>query len=218
MNSTLPANTAKPFSAASERNREPILAVLREHFAAVRNVLEVGSGTGQHAVHFAAALPHLAWQTSDLPSYLNGIRQWLDDAALPNTPAPIALNVNDTWPDVPVDGVFSANTLHIMGWSEVERFFAMLPRVLQPGGVLVIYGPFNRGGAFTSEGNARFDADLRAANPQRGIRDLEAVDALARDAGLSLIDDRAMPANNLCLVWQRPRAEKSASETDARAD
>lgn len=193
----------KPYSAASERNREPILAVLREHFAAVRHVLEIGSGTGQHAVHFAAALPHLVWQTSDRALHLGGIRRWLGDAALSNTPAPIALDVNDAWPDIQVDGVFSANTLHIMGWGGVQRFFAMLPGVLQPGGVLVIYGPFNRGGAFTSESNARFDADLRAADPQRGIRDVDAVDALARGAGLTLIDDRPMPANNACLAWRR---------------
>jgi cyclopropane fatty-acyl-phospholipid synthase-like methyltransferase len=198
----------KPFSAASERNREPILAVLREHFATTRRVLEIGSGTGQHAVHFAAALPHLVWQASDRASYLPGMRQWLADAALPNTPAPLALNVNDAWPDVQVDAVFSANTLHIMGWSEVQRFFAMLPGVLAANGKLVIYGPFNRNGAFTSEGNARFDAELRAANPNRGLRDLEAVDALARDAGLTLVEDRAMPANNACVIWQRSQVER----------
>ena len=198
----------KPYSAASERNREPILAVLREHFAATRHVLEIGSGTGQHAAHFAAALPHLVWQASDRAPYLPGIRQWLDDAALPNTPTPLALNVNDAWPDVQVDAVFSANTLHIMGWSEVQRFFAMLPGVLAANGVLVIYGPFNRNGAFTSEGNARFDAELRAANPTRGLRDLEAVEALARDAGLTLIDDRAMPANNACVIWQRTQVKR----------
>lgn len=203
MNPPPPATSTRPFSPASERNREPILAVLREHFAAVQHVLEVGSGTGQHAAHFAAALPHLVWQASDRAENLPGIRQWLRDAALPNTPAPIELDVNGHWPNTTFDAVFSANTLHIMGWRDVERLFAMLPGVLQPGGVLVLYGPFNRGGTFTSEGNARFDAELRAANPQRGIRDVEAVDALARAAGLTLVDDRAMPANNACLVWRR---------------
>ena len=198
----LPA-AAKPYSAASERNREPILAVLREHFAAVHHALEIGSGTGQHAAYFAAALPHLVWQASDRAPYLGGIRQWLDEAALPNTPAPIALNVNDAWPALEVDAVFSANTLHIMGWSEVQRFFAMLPGVLKRGGVLLVYGPFNRGGQPTSEGNARFDAELRAANPKRGLRDFDAVTALAGDAGLTLIDDRAMPANNACIAWRR---------------
>ncbi len=203
MNPPPPATAARPFSAASERNREPILAVLREHFAAVQHVLEIGSGTGQHAVHFAAALPHLVWQTSERAPNLGGLRQWLDAAALPNTPEPIELDVNGTWPNAAFDAVFSANTLHIMGWRDVEQLFAKLPGVLRAGGVLVLYGPFNRGGAFTSEGNARFDAELRAANPRRGIRDVEAVDALARAAGLTLIDDRALPANNACLVWRR---------------
>jgi cyclopropane fatty-acyl-phospholipid synthase-like methyltransferase len=206
----VPTSADKPFSAASERNREPILAVLRDHFAAVHRVLEIGSGTGQHAVHFAAALPHLVWQTSDRAANLPGIRQWLAEAALRNTPAPITLDVNGTWPDIPVDAVFSANTLHIMGWGEVERFFDMLPGTLRPGGVLVIYGPFNRNGAFTSEGNARFDAELRAADPRRGIRDFAAVNALARNAGLALVDDRAMPANNACLVWRREGFEPRA--------
>jgi cyclopropane fatty-acyl-phospholipid synthase-like methyltransferase len=169
----------------------------------VQSVLEIGSGTGQHAVHFAAALPHLVWQASDRAPCLGGIRQWLDGAALPNTPEPIELDVNGNWPNLAFDAVFSANTLHIMGWRDVERLFEMLPGVLQAGGVLVLYGPFNRGGAFTSEGNARFDTELRAANPQRGIRDVDAVDALARAAGLTLIDDRALPANNACLVWRR---------------
>ncbi len=192
----------KPFSAASERNREPILEVLRHAFADVRSVLEIGSGTGQHAVHFAAALPHLAWQASDRASYLPGIRQWFEEAALPNTPAPLALNVNDAWPDLQVDAIFTANTLHIMGWREVQRMFDMLPKVLRNNGLLTIYGPFNRDGQFTSEGNARFDAELKRANPQRGIRDFEAVDQLARSIGLSLAQDLAMPFNNCCVTWQ----------------
>jgi cyclopropane fatty-acyl-phospholipid synthase-like methyltransferase len=193
----------KPFSAASERNREAILAVLRDHFADVRSVLEIGSGTGQHAVHIAHALPHLTWQCSDRGDNLPGIRQWLAEAALPNTPAPIELDVNGAWPQERFDAVFSANTLHIMGWSEVQRFFATLPRVLNPGALLAVYGPFNRAGAFTSQSNARFDAELKRADPKRGIRDFDAVEALARAAGLTLLDDRAMPANNACLTWRR---------------
>jgi SAM-dependent methyltransferase len=192
----------KPYSAASQRNREPILEVLRRHFAACRRVLEVGSGTGQHAVHFAAALPHLIWQASDVATNLPGIRLWLDEAALPNTPAPLALDVN-RWPTLQrFDAVYSANTLHIMGWPEVECFFAGLPAVLAPAGLLVIYGPFNLGGAFSSASNAEFDRALRAADPRRGIRDFEAVDALAQGAGLVLLEDRAMPAHNRCIVWQ----------------
>ena len=204
----------KPFSAACERNREPILAVLRQHFADRRRVLEVGSGTGQHAVHFGAALPQLVWQTSDRAEYHGGIRQWLDDAALPNVLPPLTLDVNGAWPsqtfDAPpgglptrFDALFTANTLHIMGWGEVQRFFAALPAVLGADAVLVVYGPFNYRGAFSSESNAAFDADLRARGAHMGIRDFEAVDALAAAAGFALRQDHAMPANNRCLVWQR---------------
>ena len=195
----------KPFSAACERNREPILAVLRDHCADVRTVLEVGSGTGQHAVHFAAALPHLTWQTSDVAEHLPGIRRWLDEAALPNTPAPLAFDVNGAWPAGRFDAVYTANTLHIMGWSEVERLFDGLPFVLAPRGLLTVYGPFKQAGRYSGEGDARFDAALREADPRRGLRDLEAVEALATAAGLERLDDRAMPANNRCLTWRSIR-------------
>ena len=193
----------KPHAPACDRNRDPILAVLREHFADRREVLEVGSGTGQHAVHFAAAMPHLVWQCSDRAGNLPGIRMWLDEAALPNTPSPIAFDVSSEWPERRYDAVFSANTLHIMGWPEVERLFAGLPTILAPDATLAIYGPFNVGGRYTSEGNASFDASLKAKAPHQGLRDVEAVDALARRAGLALIADRAMPANNRLLVWRR---------------
>lgn len=195
--------TDKPHAPATERNREPILDVLRLHLHASRSVLEIGSGTGQHAVFFARALPQLQWQCSDRAENLDGIRQWLDDAALPNTPAPVELDVGvGPWPERRFDAVFTANTLHIMGWSEVERLFAGLPAVLAPGARVVIYGPFNYGGRFTSESNAAFDARLRGDDPRRGIRDFEAVDRLAQAAGLRLLEDRAMPANNRCLIWQ----------------
>lgn len=193
----------KPFSPACERNREPILAVLRERFADRRHVLEIGSGTGQHAAHFGAALPHLVWQASDVAANLSGIRLWLDEAALPNTPEPLTLDVNDALPGGSYDAVFSANTLHIMGWPEVHRLFAQLPTLMGPGALLTIYGPFNRDGRFSSASNAAFDAQLRAGDPQRGIRDIEAVGALATAAGLTLLEDRAMPANNRCITWQR---------------
>jgi hypothetical protein len=194
----------KPNSPASERNRGPILAVLREHFADRHSVLEVGSGTGQHAVHFAAALPQLLWQASDRAENLPGIRLWLEEAALPNTPAPLQFDVNQPdWPAQRYDAVFSANTLHIMGWSEVETFFRRLPELLLPRAKLALYGPFNYGSRFTSDSNAAFDASLRAAAPWRGIRDFEAVDALALGIGFTLLEDRAMPANNRCLVWAR---------------
>ena len=196
----------KPFSAASERNREPILGVLREHFGGVKSVLEIGSGTGQHAVHFARALPHLKWHCSDRAEHLPGVSQWLAEAALANTPAPLSLDVTGEWPPLRFDAVFTANTLHIMGWSEVQRMFAMLPQVLNAAALLTVYGPFNRDGRFTSDSNARFDADLRRADPRRAIRDFEAVHQLALDVGLTLIDDRAMPANNRCVTWRRSAA------------
>lgn len=194
----------KPFSPSSERNRDPILGVLRHEFADRRLVLEVGSGTAQHAVHFAQALPHLVWQCSDQDEYLDGARAWLGEAALHNTPAPLMLNVNQPqWPPGPFDAVYTANTLHIMGWDEVQTLFRRLPEVLAADAKLVVYGPFNYAGAFTSPSNAAFDARLKSDDPKRGIRDFEAVDALANSAGLRLIQDHAMPANNRCLVWQR---------------
>ncbi|MFA5941821.1 MAG: DUF938 domain-containing protein [Sinimarinibacterium sp.] len=195
--------TDKSFSAACERNREPILAVLREHFRDRRRVLEIGSGTGQHAVHFAAGLPHLVWQTADLPASHGSIRAWLDEAKLPNTLPPLALDVNGPWPPQRFDAIFTANTLHIMSWPEVETLFARLPDVLAADARLVVYGPFNYGGEFTSPSNAQFNITLKSWGPHMGIRDFEAVDTLARAAGLALIEDRAMPANNRCLVWGR---------------
>jgi cyclopropane fatty-acyl-phospholipid synthase-like methyltransferase len=197
------SNPDKPYSGASERNREPILAVLREHFADRRRVLEIGSGTGQHAVHFAAALPQLIWQTSDRDENHEGIKLWLEEAALPNVIAPLSLDVNGAWPVQRYDAIFTANTLHIMSWQEVEQFFARLPGVMADDAVIAVYGPFNYGGRFSSDSNAAFDASLRAAVPHRGIRDFEAVDKLAQSAGLQLLRDHAMPANNRCLIWQR---------------
>ncbi len=192
----------KPHSPASERNRDPILAVLRRHYADRRRVLEIGGGTGQHAVHFAQHLPHLLWQASDVSENLPGVRAWLDEAALPNTPPPLTLDVDGPWPQARYDAVYSANTLHIMSWPQVERLFAALPAILEPSAKLVIYGPFNYGGRYTSNSNAAFDDWLHAQAPHRAIRDFESVDALARGIGLQLLEDCEMPANNRCLVWQ----------------
>lgn len=193
----------KPDAPSCARNREPILAVLRDHFADRRNVLEIGSGTGQHAIFFAAAMPHLIWQTSEQRENLAGIQMWLDEANLPNTPVPLELHVSEAWPTQRFDAVFSANTLHIISWAEVERIFARLPDVMTADAKLAVYGPFNYGGSFTSESNAAFDAWLKQSGTHQGIRDFEAVDALAGQAGLTLIEDRAMPSNNRCLVWSR---------------
>ena len=194
----------KPFSESSAENQEPILAILSQTFASVRQVLEIGSGTGQHAVHFARHLPHLSWQSSELAQNLPGVRLWLEEASLANTPPPLELDVNrQPWRIAPVDGVFTANTLHIVSWPEVERLFQGVGQVLLPGGVLCIYGPFNYGGAFTSPSNARFDAWLKARDPASGIRDFETVCALAALHGLRLEADHAMPVNNRTLVLRK---------------
>lgn len=196
----------KPHAPSCERNRDPILAVLLPRLADARHVLEIGSGTGQHAVHFAAAMPWLQWQCSDRGDNLPGIALWLDDAALPNTPAPIELDVaTSPWPTQTFDAVFSANTLHIMGWDAVQAFFRGVARVLAPGGVLQVYGPFNYERAYTSDSNREFDAWLKARDPRSAIRDAEAVDALAAAVGLVLEEDLAMPANNRCRVWRKSR-------------
>ncbi|MGH8503312.1 MAG: DUF938 domain-containing protein [Gammaproteobacteria bacterium] len=200
----------KPYSLACDQNREPILAVLRDHFADRKQVLEIGSGTGQHAVYFAAAMPHLTWQTSDCAENLPGIRLWLDEAALPNTPAPLTLDVNGAWPTRRFDAVFTANTLHIMSCPEVSALFGGLASVMTEDAKLPIYGPFNYGGRYTSDSNAAFDSWLKTQAPHMGVRDFEAVDELGRSIGLRLLEDRAMPANNRCLVWQRSSDETIA--------
>lgn len=185
----------KPFSEASERNRAPILAILKRAFKDSKRVLEIGSGTGQHAAYFSAELPHLVWQASDVAENLPGIRAWVTD------PAPIELDVDKDWPAVKADAVYSANTCHIMSWGQVERMFAGIGK-LAPA-VLALYGPFNYNGRHTSESNARFDAMLRARDSASGLRDFEAVDALAQSVGLLLQEDHAMPANNRLLVFRK---------------
>jgi len=201
---------SKPFAPACERNREPILGVLRAVFTEPGSILELGSGTGQHAVHFAAALPHLRWQTTDLPVQLPGIRQWLAEAKLPNLPEPLALDANDpSWPVTAVDGVFSANTAHILRWVQVEALFRGVGRVLVPGGRFCLYGPFNIDGRHTSPGNARFDAELRRQDPTRGIRDLADLDRLAGDAGLAREAMHPLPANNRMVIWRRISSDQS---------
>jgi cyclopropane fatty-acyl-phospholipid synthase-like methyltransferase len=194
---------SKPYSEACARNRDPILAVLRRHFADRRQVLEVGSGTGQHAVHFAAALPGLTWQTSERAEHLPGIRQWIEESGLTNLPPPLTLEVTGRWPRAQYDALFTANTLHIMGWPSVCALFAALPGVLSADAVLAVYGPFNYDGAFTSASNETFDAWLKQRSPESGIREFSAVDALARQSGFTLLEDCPMPANNRTLIWRR---------------
>jgi cyclopropane fatty-acyl-phospholipid synthase-like methyltransferase len=193
-----------PDSPASERNKHPILEVLRSEFRNVRHVLEIGTGTGQHAVFFAGELSHLTWQTSDLPENHDAIRARLAKDAPAGVQPPLVLDVEDAAPPpMSFDAVFSANTAHIMSIRAVHRMFALVGRILPDGGVFCLYGPFNFDGEFSSDSNARFDASLRQRKASMGIRDISDLDRFARDAGMSRVRLYAMPAMNHLAVWQR---------------
>jgi len=194
----------RPYSEACEQNQQPILDVIQPLLRTAHTVLEIGSGTGQHAVYFAEKMPHLIWQSSDQSAYHTGIQQWIDAKNRDNVLAPLALNVStDTWMSQQYDAVFSANTLHIMSEANVCDFFAHINAVLKPNGLLLIYGPFNYQGRYTSASNARFDQWLKSRDTLSRIKDFETVDALAKKAGLLLQQDYAMPANNRILCWQK---------------
>lgn len=192
----------KSFCQSCENNKDPILGVLDPLLESRHRLLEIGSGTGQHAAYFAAALPHLEWQTSDVADNHPSIAAWIDGVG--NARAPLTLDVDaDEWPTETCDAAFSANTAHIMSWPSVVHMFEGVAGVLETGGVFALYGPFNYGGAYTSEGNERFDRQLRAAGTGMGIRDSEAVIELAASAGMTLAADHEMPANNRILVFAR---------------
>ena len=197
--------TVKPFSQATENNKAPILAVFEERFTRPVKLLEIGTGNGQHAVYIGAHMPHVVWQTSDLPANHPGINLWLEEANLSNVSAPIVLDVDQLpWPVTGFDVGFSANTAHIMSWPSVVNMFAGIATALRDGGRFLLYGPFNYNSAYTSESNARFDALLRSRDPLSGIRDSEALHEVAAINGLSPHEDIAMPANNRILVWAKP--------------
>ncbi len=194
----------KPYSESCDQNRDPILAVLRPLFVKCRDILEIGSGTGQHAVYFANKMSYLNWHTSDTQENHHGIQQWLNDAALPNTRPPFELDVSDSeWPRIKFDAVFSANTAHIMHWPMVEDFFTGVGHMLKTEGLFVLYGPFNYNGRFTSESNAHFDLWLKGRDPQSGVRNFEDLNQLANNVGMQLKKDYEMPANNRILCWQK---------------
>ena len=209
----------KPSAPATQRNSEPILEVLRLEFTAARSVLEIGSGTGQHAVRFAAELPHLTWQTSDRVENHDGIKAWIDDSRLPNVLPPLALDVL-TWrgADANYDAVFSANTAHIMGMPAVKAMFRIVGEHLNKAGVFCLYGPFNDNGEFTSESNESFDRSLRAQDPQMGIRNIEDLDAIATINGMRRVRTYAMPANNRLAVWQKSGRSQAAPPGFSRDD
>lgn len=195
---------AKPNAPAAQRNSRPILEVIRDEFKDCETILEIGSGTGQHAVYFASEMPWLTWQTSDLRENHEGINRWVEDANLNNVRAPLELDVLK-----PVliadkcDGVFSANTAHIMSVSAVECMFNVVAQCLNNGGKFCLYGPFNLDGKFTSDSNRNFDASLKSQNPEMGVRDLELLDDFSDAKSLQRTNLYAMPANNMIAVWTK---------------
>jgi cyclopropane fatty-acyl-phospholipid synthase-like methyltransferase len=197
-------NPIKPFSESSEQNKQVILDIIQPRLSKLKRVLEVASGTGQHAVYFSHEMPHLHWQTSDLTENHSGISQWITDSSLTNIEMPIPLNVSsDSWPKQTYDAVFSANSFHIMAASNVTDFFKNIASVINDNGLIIIYGPFNYDGHFTSESNARFDAMLRERGCDSCIKDFEWCNELAESAGFKLIEDHEMPQNNRILAWQK---------------
>jgi len=193
-----------PFAEYAARNAAPILEILQREFRNSSRVLEIGSGTGQHAVTFAAALDHLQWQTSDLDENHGGIRAWVDNAGLDNVSAPLSMDVREaSVNESAYDSAFSSNTAHIMGIDAVEKMFSLIGKALQDGGVFCLYGPFQRDGAFNTQSNADFDANLRERDPAMGIRHIETLDNFAAAAGLKRIRFYAVPSNNNVAVWVR---------------
>ncbi|RKT21114.1 uncharacterized protein DUF938 [Paraburkholderia sp. RAU2J] len=193
-------------SPSAERNREPILAVLRDALPATGRVLEIASGTGQHAMCFAGALPGLDWQPSDADADARAsIAAWIAHEGLRNVRAPLALDVHqpDWGVDAALDAVVCINMIHISPWSAAEALFAGASRRLVDGGVLYLYGPYKRGGAHTAPSNDAFDQQLRSRDPEWGVRDMETVIALGASVGLVCDEPIAMPANNFSLVFRK---------------
>lgn len=194
----------KQFSPACERNQDPILLHLKTVLTNAQQVLEIGSGTGQHAVYFSQHLPHLIWQTSDKIENHPSIYAWITESGSTRTLAPLVLDVADNvWPAQIYDAVFTANTCHIMHWAEVEKMFAGVSQVLTQNGIFIIYGPFNYGGQFTSVSNQEFDASLKRQASHRGIRDITDLQKLATQHQCNLQADIEMPANNRLLIFKK---------------
>ena len=198
---------ALPFSQASENNKLPILEIFKQTLGGYESLLEIGGGTGQHAVFFAEQFPQLHWQSSDIASNVASLNLRIEQASLPNLPSAMAIDANDsTWSCGEYDAVFTANSLHIMSAQSVENLFRKVAAHIAAQGVLLVYGPFKYNGNFTTQSNARFDLWLKERDPLSGIRDFEWVNELAQSAGLSLQQDHGMPANNQLLVWRKTSA------------
>jgi len=193
----------KPFAAAADENKEAIAAVLLTELANANHIIEIGSGTGQHAIHFSKLLPHLTWHCSDQSSHIAGIQLWLESAGLNNTPPAFVLDVSQDWPKQIYDAAYAANIAHIMHWPEIEDLFAGLSTILGHGAYFYLYGPFSFDTKFSSQSNQAFDQFLRQQDPHSGLRDKNELDQLALKHGLIAAASWAMPTNNHILSWQK---------------
>jgi len=193
----------KQFAPSCDINKEPILRVLQEVLPPCGVVLEIGSGTGQHAVHFATHLPQHIWQPTELCGNFPSIRAWARERQLPNLRSPLELNlIADTdWPVTSAHAVVCINTIHIVAWRGVVKLFMGAAKILEPGGVLYVYGVCRYATRPLEPSNQAFDELLRARDPEAGVRDFEAIDQLAKDNGFSLLCDRSMPGNNRSIAW-----------------
>lgn len=194
-----------PVSQACLRNQQPIAEALEGILPKYSVVLEIGSGTGQHAAHITARMPDITWQPSELTTRIASINAWRLRSGRPNFLPPLVLDVSqDLWPVKQVDAVFAANVIHYISWSRVRAMMAGIGRVLRVGGQACFYGPFNYNREFTSEGNRQLDAWLKAdVNPEAGIKDFEQVVLAARREKLKLVEDIELPANNRLLWFRR---------------
>ena len=190
------------FSQACEQNKKPILDILKQVFKGSEHVLEIGSGTGQHATYFSKHLAHLTWQPSDLKENHSSIEAWMEEGVT-NLKKPIELDVSQhPWPNLSIDAIFAANVFHIMSWELVTHFYLGAGEIIEKNGLVLVYGPFSYAGKHTSKSNEDFDAYLKQRDPLSGVRDIVDLDNLAQSVGLELVEDFAMPANNRCLLWK----------------
>ena len=192
------------FSQAADNNKTPILDVLKDWLKPGANVLEIGSGSGQHAIHFSQALSNVQWLPSDRPAVQSLLQHNAQQYGSSNLLSPITLDLAEPgWPASQMDAVYSANVLHIVSTELGETMIKGAAQCLQAGGLFILYGPFRYQGSFTTPSNAEFDHWLRVRDPDSGIRDFEWAEDLARAGDLILQEDRSMPANNQCLVFQK---------------
>jgi len=193
----------KPYAESCDQNQQPIGVILDQFINGYKTVLEIGSGTGQHAVYFSSLFTGLTWQTSDLKEHHQGIQAWIDGSKLDNVLPPIELDVTNDWPDIQYDLIYSANTVHIMSVEAVTQMFANLPGCMHTESIFLLYGPFNYQGKYTSSSNQQFDCWLKQRDPGSGIKNFEWLEGIAAASGLKCIEDFEMPANNHILVWKK---------------